>query len=349
MKLDKKVIIGGGAAALVVIIGAMLFFTGQDPVKKRFESLEGKPVSSTADDSVLDSLKWKDLGEGARIIEGELTFEQTVALLRKKYGATINHPLTQMRMLEELLKYLQKKYPDNWVEYLHEILGAAFPELANKLFVMSKNLYLYDKFLNESKTRASLMTDKDRGEFLWDKRRELFGSDADQIWAAEKQYNDVQTALAEIGANKNTSVKEKLGQYKEALQKSYGEQLPSIMENRRQNFVDSFVDVVQDDLHNMTSEQRREVLRDVRSTLGMDALALSRWDELDKERDQRWSNGSVYMAERKQIMSQYSGEEREKKLDEVRKKLFGEEGETIKNEEASGFYRFEGKQQFGTN
>lgn len=349
MKLDKKVIIGGAVTALVLITALVLFFSGQDPVKKRFESLEGKPVTSTADESVLDSIRWKDMGEGARAIEGELTFEQTVALLRKKYGATINHPLTQMRMLEELLKYLQKKYPDNWVEYLHEILGAAFPELANKLFTMSKNLYLYDKFLNGSKARAALMSDKDRNDLLWEKRRELFGSDADMIWAAEKKYADVQAALTSIASNKGTTVKEKVGQYREALQKTYGDQLPSIMENRRQNFVDGFVNVVQEDLQSMPPEERRETLREIRTTLGMDPLAISRWDELDKERDQRWSNGQVYMSERKQIMSSYSGDEREKKLDELRKRLFGDEGESIKNEEASGYYRFEGKQQYGIN
>lgn len=348
MKNKKLLFLGGGAAIILVAIAAFLI-PGRDPVRKKFEELESKTSKYTPSESVLESIKMKDAGDGHLTYDGELTFDQTVALLRKKYGAKINHPLVQMRMLQELLRYLQKKYPSNWVEYLHELLGAAFPELAQKLFTMSKNLYLYDKFLNDTRDKATKMGDGDRDKFLWSKRYELFGSDADEIWAGEKKYNDVKTALNDIANNRTGTIKEKLSQFKDTLNKTYGDTLPSVMESRRQNLLDGFVGAVQTDLQSMTPADRREAMHDIRSSMGMDDAAITRWDALDAERDQRWSNGQIYTNERKQIISQYTGTDREQKLDDLRHKLFGDEADTIKSEEASGYFRFDGKQQYGIN
>lgn len=349
MNISKKLILPAAGLALALVAGIIILFaTGRDPVKKKFEELEGKPTAYTPSQSVLESVKFKEV-DGHLVIDGELTMDQMVALLRKKYGANIKHPLMQMKMLQELLHYLKQKYPTNWVEYLHEVLGAAFPDLANKLFTMSKNLYIYDKFLNDTREKAAKMSGPDRDKLLWDKRYELFGSEADQIWWGEKRNADVQSALKEISQNKNASMKEKIDQFKDALNKTYGDQLQSIMVNHQQNFLDGFVGAVQDDLQSMNPTQRAAALRDIRSSLGMDEAALTRWEALDQERAQRWSNGQIYMNEKKQLSSQYTGTDLDQKMDELRHRLFGDEADTIKSEEASGYNRFEGKQQFGIN
>lgn len=134
--------------------------------------------------------------------------------------------------------------------------------------------------------------------------------------------------------------------YQAALQGAYGTALPGLMENHRQTYVNSFIDAVQEDLTGMNSGERTAFLRDIRETMGMDDAALSRWDKLDSDRDQRWSNGELYMQERKDLTANIP-EEREQKLDELRKKLFGEEAESIKNEESGGYFRFGQKRCYG--
>lgn len=344
--MKRSLLIGG--AVVIIITGAALFFLlRSDPVEKRFEELRNSPIPSRAvDENALSDLKYKDLGEGGVTLE-DLTFDQIVGLLRKKYGSKLQFPYMRVRMIEELLRFLKMKYPDTWVQMLQEILGAAFPNEARSLFDLSEKLYKYSKYMEENEAKLSRMTDEERRTALWGMRHSLFGEEAEQIWQGERANEKVADTLKKLRESKGVSAEDKLKTYHASLQEAYGNTLPSLMENHRQNYVNSFVDAVQEDLSAMNAGERSAFLRDVRETMGMDDAALSRWDKLDGERDQRWSNGEVYMQERKEITGKYSGDEREQKLDELRKKLFGEEAESIKNEESGGYFRFSQKRRYG--
>ncbi len=343
----KRPILIAVAVLILIVGGAIFFLLRPDPVEKRFDELRNSPIPSRAvNENALADLKYKDLGEGGVSLE-DLTFDQIVALLRKKYGAQLQHPYLRVRMIEELLRFLKMKYPDTWVQMLQEILGAAFPNEARALFDLSEKLYKYNKYMEENESKLSRMTDEERRSALWGMRHSLFGEEAEQIWQGERANEKVADALKKLRDSTGVSPEDKLKSYQAALQGAYGTALPGLMENHRQTYVNSFIDAVQEDLTGMNSGERTAFLRDIRETMGMDDAALSRWDKLDSDRDQRWSNGELYMQERKDLTAKYSGEEREQKLDELRKKLFGEEAESIKNEESGGYFRFGQKRRYG--
>lgn len=343
----KRPVIIVAVAAVLGIAVAIFFLLRPDPVEKRFAELRNAPLPTrSVDENALADLKYKDLGEGGVALE-DLTFDQIVGLLRKKYGSKLQFAYLRVRMLEELLRFLKEKYPETWVQMLQEILGAAFPAEARSLFDLSEKLYKYQRYMEENEGKLSRMTDEERRAALWDARHSLFGDEAEQIWQGERANEKVADSLKKIRDSKGVSPQDKLKTYQASLQEAYGNSLPAMMENHRQTYVNSFVDAVQEDLGAMNPGERSAFLREIRSTMGMDDAALSRWDKLDSERDQRWSNGELYMQERKEITGKYSGTEQEQKLDELRRKLFGEEAESIKNEEAGGYFRFSSKRRYG--
>jgi hypothetical protein len=111
----------------------------------------------------------------------------------------------------------------------------------------------------------------------------------------------------------------------------------------------TFLNAVQNDLSSLPAAERRSTYRTIWKEMGFDNQAVQRMDQLEDERDQRWSNGELYEAERKTLTAQYSGGELEAHLGPVRKKLFGNEAEIIKDEEAAGFFRYQRARQYGRN
>ena len=120
---------------------------------------------------------------------------------------------------------------------------------------------------------------------------------------------------------------------------------------RQQELMDRFLDLgsVQKDLDALTAEQREAQLRSIRKDMGLDDAALTRWKELDGQRDARWAMGEQYMTERQRLTLSYSGAELEGRLQQLRARYFPDEAQTIADEEASGFYRFSQPRQWGRN
>lgn len=345
--MNKKYIIAAVAILIVAITSVILYNLSEDPIEKKFRELSERNITPRQlDPSILDNLKYEDLGEGAYARVGELSFDEVVALMVKNYGKNISNAQVQVRMLNELIKYLKEKYPDKWVEMLQELLYAAFPDLAQSLFALSENIYKYQKYLDENQEKLATMTPEERREVLHSARGDIFGDKADEIWSAEIKSQKVRDSLAEIKKS-DASLTEKLGTYKQSITDAYGEQTPYVLENHKQNLVNGFLDAVQPELQKMNAIERKEALKEIRTTMGMDGAAITRWEALDDERDQRYNNGLTYMEKRKEIVSSYAGSDKEQKLDELRKKYFGEEASTIKNEEESGFFRYENQRRIG--
>ena len=344
---NKKNILIGIGAIFILVIGAF-FFTRTDPVEKKFKELESKTFApKTINEDIFDDSKYRTGPDGQVVYDEDLSPEQMALVLRRRYGSKIENSGVQIAMLEKLIRDLKAKFGDRWIEVLQEVLGMAFPGSETKLFRMSESLYKYEKYVEKNGSRLTGMSDADRQKEIWKVRREMFGDSADEIWAAEKKQNAVNEVLKQIQDNKGAPVKEKLSQYNTGLKEVYGKELPSQFENRRQTFMESFLRVVQDDLTSMSSTERKEALKDVRKGMGMDSYALQRWEALDAVRDERWDNGEKYKLERQEAISKLSGVEKDRKLDEIRKKYYGEEAESVKNEEASGYFRHEQKRQFG--
>lgn len=340
------ILVAGAIAATALVLASYALL--DDPVARQFRELSESPVIvREIDDDVLAGISFETGEEGAIYMQGELSFEQMLVLLRQKYGGRLDHTRMRVAMLEELMAHLQGRYPETWVNMLQELLLAAFPDRAAEFFGLSENLYRYAREIEARRDLLGRMSLEERRELLWQIRYEHFAHTADEIWESERRMEGVQTTLAAIAGNQELSLRDKLGAYRTSLEDAFGDQTQSALDRGRLNFVNAFTDAVQPELEDLSPEERALELREIRSALGMDAAALDRWSALDAERDRRWSNGEIYTSRRKEIIASYSGTERETRLDELRRELFGDEAEILKREEAGGFFRYEQARRIG--
>lgn len=275
-----------------------------------------------------------------------------VSYLRSRYGARLRDPHTQMRMLEELMRHFQKLNPTGWEADLLAVLQQAFPELYEELALRLRQRLDYEKWVKEHHAELKDKPAAERRAALWEERTRLFGKEvAEKLWAAELRNLAVSDALTAIDAQPGASVGERMAQYKQSLQKAYGEGAQEYVQAHRQELMNRFLDLgsVQKDLGTMTPEQRVKNLRTLRQEMGLDEQALQRWEELDRVRDSRWEVGSQYMSEREALAQQYSGPELEARLTELRARYFSDEAPTVAEEEQSGFFRFTRPRQWGRN
>ncbi|QRN97838.1 hypothetical protein JRI60_01770 [Archangium violaceum] len=272
--------------------------------------------------------------------------------LRSRYGAHIRDPHTQMRMLEQLMRYFQQLNPTGWEADLLAVLKQAFPELYDELAQRLRQRLDYEKWMKEHRSELQDKPAAERRAAVWEERNQLFGKEvAEKIWAAELRNQAVADALTTIDALPDATVQDRMAKYKESLAKAYGEGTQAYTQAHQQELMNHFLDLgsVQKDLGAMPPEQRAQNLRSIRKEMGLDEEALKRWDSLDQQRDARWEVGSQYMSERELLAQQYSGPELESKLQELRTRYFSTEAETIAHEEESGFFRYTRPRVWGRN
>lgn len=105
--------------------------------------------------------------------------------MQARYGAHLDHPKVQIQLLEELMRYLAELDPDHWRENLDALIQDWFPELADELRQRARALLAYQDFMDQERYTLRGMGPEERRDFIWAKRRELFGEDADRIWQSE--------------------------------------------------------------------------------------------------------------------------------------------------------------------
>lgn len=289
---------------------------------------------------------------GAPPAAGADADHELIEHLQAEYGAGIEHPSVQMRMLEKLMRYFQERYPDGWQEALLAAVRAAFPELYDQIAELLRDRLEYEQWMKESRARMRTMPSDARYEALQQKREELFGAEvAEELWASELENRAVRDALAAIDAQEGASVSDKLTMYRESLADIHGDQVDSFLERHRHRAMSQFFDLssVQQALAGMNANERRQTMRQIRQGMGLDDDALARWDTLDQTRDQRWDLGARYMAERAALAETYSGDALEQRVHELRVRYFDDEAESIRSEEQGGFFRFERERQYGRN
>ncbi len=332
--------------AIVVLVAIyFLFFHKSDTIQSRIDYIKNGGVVPPVN-MLLQAFEADE--ELRARLQANFDMQDVVQYFREKYGKTIHHKHTQVMLVEKLMDYLIKMYPDDWVVYLYAMLREIFPGMENEIFDTFEKLHKYNKWLEDNGNDLAQLSSKDKRNALWEKRYEIFGQDADQVWEAEKRIEPIYNALDTIQEG-NMPFNEKLSLYQQSIQEAYKSNTNTFMARKQQELMNSFLDVesVQKDLGNMTPQERKESLKEVRKAMGLDSAALQRWEELDAVRDQRWDAGMQYMQERAQLEKQYKGEELQKQLDSLRIKYFGDEAETIKNEEESGYYRYSQPRKYG--
>ncbi|MCU0823684.1 MAG: hypothetical protein MUF77_03480 [Leptospira sp.] len=342
---NKKFIYLALATIAILFLLVLWFRPSKDKNQKDFEELTNAPIASLNGSLPELPLDYEDSKLGS------FSVEEISRIMIEKYGKYIDRPSVQIALLEELMKELPKLYPNDWVKVLHQILGYAFPGKALEIFRMSESLYAYNKFREANMSKLGLMSDQARKEMMWKERYRLFGEKADEIWAMEKKMNNVTDALKRIEDSPVGNVDAKLNSYEKVLKEQFGKDLPRVLENKRQQLTDGFVVSVQKDLKVLSYPARKSALREIREAMGMDSAALARWDALEEERERGWQNQKKYSEMRTKLLGKKSSlsPEDERALDSLRKELFGEEAEIIKNEEASGYFRSAEERVYGLN
>jgi hypothetical protein len=363
MRTRTKKILGGSAVALgALLAGLYLSSRGSEP--------EARPVTpaspgaspradrqpASAPTASLNTVPGTvdEAAPAAPVLPGDpdKELEELATFMRTRFGEKLKEPYVQIKMLEDLMRFFQQRYPDRWQEELLAFLKKVFPEMYDELAAMLRNRVDYEKWVKDNASYLRGLSDKERRSAMWDARNRLFGKEtAERIWASELKNQALADTLAALDASPGANLTQKLSTYKQRLHEIHGEQTESYLERHRQETMNRFLDLstVQQELSAMTPQERSQSLRTIRKEMGLDEEALKRWDELDRTRDARWDAGAKYMAEREILAKQLSGPELEVKLQELRARYFGSEAEIIGQEEAGGFFRFERPRQWGRN
>lgn len=333
------------AAIATLIIIYFFFFHKSDTIQARIDYIKNGGVVPPV--NMLLQAFQADEELRARL-QADFDMQDVVQYFRDTYGKTIHHKHTQVMLVEKLMSYLIKMYPDDWVVYLYAMLREIFPGMENEIFDTFEKLHKYNTWLEENNADLAQMSSKEKRDALWKKRYEIFEQDAEQVWEAEKRIEPIYNALDTINES-NMPFDQKLSLYKQSIQEAYKTNAENFVARKQQELMNTFLDVesVQKDLAAMTPQERKESLKEVRKAMGLDNAALQRWEELDQIRDQRWDAGMQYMQQRSELEEKYKGQELEKQLDSLRIKYFGNEAETIRAEEESGYYRFTQQRKYG--
>lgn len=343
MKTRVLIVIGAAAAAALAIY---LGVAGDDATAPRASAGAGGGERA----AIASAASARAAVRSGAEASGPAIDPVLVEHLQAEYGANIDHPSVQMRMIEALMGYFQERDPTGWREALLAVVRAAFPEFYDEIAALLDHRLEYEKWMDANRARLAVMDSEARREALRQVREETFGQAvADELWASELKQRAVGDALAALDAQDGASATDKLAMYRKSLEEVYGEGVDSYLERHRHHAMTRFFDLssVQQELSAMEPEQRRQTMRELRKGMGLDEESLKRWDDLDQTRDQRWDAGARYMAERAALAATYSGDELEARVHELRVRYFGSEADTIRTEEQSGFFRFDRERRWG--
>lgn len=281
--------------------------------------------------------------------------DRIVGELQKYYGKTISEKSTQASIIG-VRDLVVGTHPADGKALFYAILQRSFPEYTGDVMQTLDRLDQYNRWLDENKERLSRMTATERAAALWEKRRELFGEDAEKIWsgemlATEARNAQVQDALAMLNESDDTNIEEKAEVYRDILRETYeGSPEEYILE---QNYLLSKVffsiDSVQEELKQMSPDQRQEEIDRIRRKMGCTEDQVEAMAKRDADNEMRWGIGLEYMDEREQIVQEFQGQQREEKLKALREQYFQDEAETIELEEKDEFFRFKRPRIYGRN
>ncbi len=269
--------------------------------------------------------------------------------LQLRFAPVIEVKHAQLRVIEQLIAYLKQRYPEDWQQRIAGFLRRLFPEHAEALLAKYFSLASYNDWLAMERQALQTMTAEERRSALWEQRYAAFGADAEEIWAAELRNQKISDTLAELGRQPELGAQASVEQFVGSLREQFGDHADALLAERRTELLNRVVELetVQSDLRQLPAERRRETLRELRQTMGMDEAALDRWQALDTRRDERWQQGEQYMQQRQAIAARYEGEVREAELAALREQLFGENADAIAREEQAGFFRYDRQRRIG--
>ena len=302
--------------------------------------------SETQGDDALTPATASEQQHAAGTTPDQATEAELIRELRARFSPHIERPHAQIKLIEQLISYLQQAYPDDWRSRIAGLLDELFPEHAALLLQRFEGLLNYNDWLRDHRDHLRALPADQRQAQLWAQRHATFGESADQIWAAERRNQQIQTSLKQLNQAEGLDARQRLRGYLDSIEQAYGEHSSGLLKQRRTELMDRFLalDSVQKELREAPAPQRRETLRALRADLGMEEAALERWDALDARRDQQWAIGLDYMQQRETLVANGASEFQ---LAQLREQMLGEQASVVAAEEAAGFFRWQGERRIG--
>jgi hypothetical protein len=279
----------------------------------------------------------------------DLFSNQLVKELQKYFGKTISDKSTQANLIS-IRNFVMSTYPENGKTLFYNILKRAFPDYADEIMKTLDKLDQYNRWLEDNNIKHSKMA-------MEEKRRELFGEEAEKIWtgdmlAAEVRKAKMQETMAVLNKSSDMTLGEKLDMYQSSLRETYKGTPEEFFLDQKDILSRIFfsIDSVQNELKQMSPEQRQQEMNNIRSQMGLDWQQVKQMAEIDAAREQKWNVGLAYMQERNDLVENVKGPELEVKLKVLREKYFQDEANTIEREEENDkFFRFERPHIYGRN
>ena len=278
-------------------------------------------------------------------------FDSIANQLNTRFADRLGNAYWRAKMVSDLILLFKEKFPDTWQQELEAFFNHAYPKISDDLMKTLLSLLEYNHWLGNLKSTMEFASIKERQAALWEKRVALFGDQAYEIWEAAHKNEQLQDSLVKVD-NLMGDFSQKVTLYIESMQEVFGEGIVGEGKPHATQMMTKFLDLdgVQVELQSMRSDERYAQLREFRESMGLDDAALDRWDTLDQKRDDQWATGASYMEARVSLSTQYQGAEFNEKLTQYQNDIFGEaEAKYIRNEESSGYFRFEQTQKYGIN
>ena len=333
---------------LLAVAGTVMFLAQEPPANVSDDGRSGNSAAERRDTVIPVETR-----SGVQSVSGQghpPIFDTLRAHLLADYSR-LEQPYWRVKLLRDLVLLFQQQFPDSWEQELLAFLRYAFPDIAEDLIAKYYGLQEYEQWLASLTDTMEFGSQQERRQAMWDKRLQLFGEEAYQIWEAALKTDQFDAKMVEL-AQLNGTFEQKQEHYFDALNGVFGEQAVAADAPHKAQKMINFLELdnVQQDLRNMSREQQSTVLRNFRSKIRLDDAALSRWDELDAQRVERRVKGESYMAQRERLASHFEGAELDARVEALQVDVFGEtDAEFIRKEERSGYYRFREPQKIGIN
>jgi len=281
--------------------------------------------------------------------------DRIVHELKKYYGGTISEKSAQASIIG-VRDLVVGARPADGKALFQAILERSFPGYSGDIMETLDKLDEYNRWLEENKEVLLRMSATERAAALWEKRKELFGEDAEKIWSGEVLATEarnayVQDTLAMLNESTDTSIDEKLRVYQDTLHETYEGSPEEFILDQKELLSKVFfsIDSVQEELKQMGPGQRQAEIDRIRREMGFTSEQIESMARRDTDNQRRWDIGLEYMEERRRVVEEFEGQELKEGLKALRERYFLDEAGTIELEEKDGFFRFERPRIYGRN
>tara|TARA_R110002167_G_scaffold34733_7_gene111004 strand:+ start:223 stop:1275 length:1053 start_codon:yes stop_codon:yes gene_type:complete len=283
------------------------------------------------------------------------TFEsELIAKLQTAYGESIQALNVQANLIN-VKQYVLKYDPIDGNERFIRIIRAAFPEYAASILDIIARLEIYNEWIIENQIVLNELSEQMQQGTIWEKRRELFGADAELIWSDElaelsQKQTKMHDVFSQLDQATSMTIEETLYQLRTAISENHEGSAQELFANGGKLARALFdLESVQQTLKSLPEEERQVKINQVRRELGYSEEQILKLQERDAKRNKKWDNGLQYMSERTILLETTSTADLPAALRVLREKYFEEDAITIEKEEESDFWRFKRPRKYGIN